>query len=77
MGELYDVVASCGNSAFTQKSSCGIANSPGTTVTNAPGGGVEVTSPDWDAGCVCKDTGRRPVLKISITDIISGASCQP
>lgn len=75
MGDLLDVVATCGNSAFTAKSSCNVANAAGTTVTRASGV-TELASPEWDNACVCKDTGRRPVVKIVVNDVIAGAACQ-
>lgn len=74
VGPTMDVVATCGNSAFTQMSSCSIANGANTTVT-AVAGGVDVTSSEWDAACVCNDTGRRPVIKVSVADVIAGAAC--
>lgn len=75
MGDRIDVVATCGNSAFTAQSSCGVANAAGTSVAQGSGG-TEVSSSEWDDNCVCKDTGRRPVLKIGVSDVISGAACQ-
>lgn len=75
MGEVFDVVATCGNSAFTAQSSCDVANAAGAAVTRGTGG-TEVTSPEWDDECVCQGTGRRPVVKIVVNDVIAGAACQ-
>ena len=74
LGTNIDVVATCGNSPFTQMSSCSIANAAGTTVTPTATG-VEVASPEWNDQCVCSGSGRRPVIKLAVHDVIAGAAC--
>jgi hypothetical protein len=40
-------------------------------------GNFQVTNPDFDAGCVCKSTGRKPVLLLNSVDVIAGQQCTP
>lgn len=75
LGDMVDVVATCDNSAFTSLSSCQIANSGNTTVT-AVAGGIQVASSDWNDQCVCASSRRRPVMKLTVNDVIAGAACQ-
>ncbi|KIZ06033.1 hypothetical protein MNEG_1927 [Monoraphidium neglectum] len=75
VGRLGTVVATCTNSKFTSISSCNIANTNGTVVTNTPAGGVRLASAEWDAGCLCKATGRRPVVMVQAAQVVAGPSC--
>jgi hypothetical protein len=75
VGRLGTVVATCSNSKFTSISSCNIANTNGTVVTNTPAGGVRLASSEWDAGCLCKATGRRPVVMVQAAQVVAGPSC--
>jgi hypothetical protein len=72
---LNTIVATCGNSKFTSISSCNLANTAATAIANTATGGVQLTSPDWDAGCLCKATGRRPVVMMQTADVVAGPSC--
>jgi hypothetical protein len=40
-------------------------------------GNFQVTNPDFDSGCVCKSTGRKPVFLLSAVDVIAGQQCIP
>ena len=77
LGDVVDVVATCANSAMSQKSSCSIANGASTVVAAVPGGVQVASSDEWDDKCVCKETERRPVLKLQVNDVIAGAASLP
>jgi hypothetical protein len=77
VGRAHTVLASCANSPPNVKSSCGLANGNGTVVAPTLTGGVSVSSPEWDGNCVCKATGRRPVLLIRTAEVVAGAGCFP
>jgi hypothetical protein len=58
---------------FNDISSCAIPSD--STVTPTLSGGVKITNKDFDAGCVCKSTGRKPVLNLITTDVLVGQQC--
>jgi hypothetical protein len=75
VGRAHTITATCANSLTSTKSSCSISNNNGTVVAPTLSGGVVVTSPEWDGQCVCRATGRRPVLLMRTAGVLSGAAC--
>ncbi|KIZ07278.1 hypothetical protein MNEG_0673 [Monoraphidium neglectum] len=73
IGRQHTIVATCSKSRFTDISSCATASD--STVSPTLSGGVTITNKDFDAGCVCKSTGRKPVLNLITTDVLVGQQC--
>ncbi|KIZ07280.1 hypothetical protein MNEG_0675 [Monoraphidium neglectum] len=73
IGRQHTVVATCSKSRFNDISSC--ATPSDSTVTPTLSGGVKITNKDFDAGCVCRSTGRKPVLNLITTDVLVGQQC--
>jgi len=72
------VVATCSTSRMTDLSSCDLTNSASTVqtrVASAPTA-VALASSEWSSDCVCADTGRRPVMMITIPEVVVGAACK-
>jgi hypothetical protein len=78
-----EVVATCEGSDFSDMGTCGggsggsgDASKADVTRTATPST-VQLRSPaQWDANCVCANTGRRPVMRIAVPEVVVGAACK-